>query len=234
MSVKLIKMNKHNYISLSHWIDESSPTYSNQGGFKRESISSIKKGRTSNSESWSFNNHIGTHIDFPRHFFNEGKSSSDYSLPFFIFNNIGIIFLDKTPKSNQIIDYELIKNECNQIEKNIEVLILKTGFEKYREEKIYWSDNPSFHKDVGVKLKEKFKKLQIFGFDTISLTSVNNKGMGKLAHLEFLQKDSSILIIEDMKLSLIDKLHLPEEIIISPLMIKNSDGSPVNCVLKVK
>ena len=68
-----------NYISLSHWIDGSSPTYGDQGGFNRESISSIKKGRTANSEFWSFNNHIGTHIDFPKHFFDKGKSSSDYS-----------------------------------------------------------------------------------------------------------------------------------------------------------
>jgi len=232
MSVKLSKMN--NYITLSHWIEESTPTYADQGGFIRESISSIKKGRTANSEFWSFNNHIGTHIDFPKHFFNEGKSSSDYSLPFFVFNNIGIIFLDNTPKPNQTIDFELLKNEFNRIDKNIEVLILKTGFEKYRKQKTYWSDNPSYHKDLGVKLKENFKNLKIFGFDSISLTSINNREMGKLAHLEFLQNNSSILIIEDMKLSMIDKSDLPEQIIISPLMIKNSDGSPVNCILKIK
>ena len=58
--------------------------------------------------------------------------------------------------------------------------------------------------------------------------------MGKLAHLEFLQRKSSILILEDMKLSEINKGDFPEQIIISPLMIKNSDGSPVNCILKIK
>lgn len=223
-----------NYISLSHWIDESSPTYGDQGGFNRESISSIKKGRTANSEFWSFNNHIGTHIDFPKHFFDKGKSSSDYSMPFFVFNKVGIIFLDKIPRPNQIINFELIKNECNRIEKNIEVLILKTGFEKYRNENKYWSDNLSYHMDLGIKFREKFKNLKIFGFDSISLTSINNREMGKLAHLEFLQRESSILILEDMKLSKINKGDFPEQIIISPLMIKNSDGSPVNCILKIK
>jgi arylformamidase len=234
MLAKSIKMNKHKYISLSHWIDELSPTYANQGGFKRESLSSIKKGRTANSEFWKFNNHIGTHIDYPKHFNDSGKSSSDFIDSFFIFKKIGLIFLDKTPEPNQSIDYKLLKNKLENLNNDVEIIILKTGFEKFRNSKTYWNNNPSFDCDIPLNLKKRFSNLKVFGFDTISLTSINDREMGKKAHLEFLKKDPTVLIIEDMRLSLLEKSYFPLELYIFPLMIKDADGSPVNCSLKIK
>ena len=96
-------MNQANTISLSHWLNSDTPSYGNQGGFTRNLISSIKEGRTANSESWSFNNHIGTHIDFPKHFFEKGKTSSDFQNPFFIFNKVGFIELSPEPMPGSVI-----------------------------------------------------------------------------------------------------------------------------------
>ena len=227
-------MNKLKYISLSHWIDELSPTYANQGYFKRESLSSIKKGRTANSELWEFNNHIGTHIDYPKHFNDFGKSSSDFTDSFFIFKKIGLIFLDKIPEPNQLIDYKLLKNNLDTLNTDVEIIILKTGFEKFRNSKTYWMNNPSFDCDIPLNLKKRFRNLKVFGFDTISLTSINNREMGKKSHLEFLKKNPPVLIVEDMRLSVLEKTDFPLELYIFPLMIKNTDGSPVNCTIKIK
>jgi len=59
---------KEYIVSLSHWINEETPVYGNKGGFKRKKLSSIENGDSANSEYWEFNNHIGTHIDFPNIF----------------------------------------------------------------------------------------------------------------------------------------------------------------------
>tara|TARA_B100001059_G_scaffold60130_1_gene55745 strand:+ start:28566 stop:29258 length:693 start_codon:yes stop_codon:yes gene_type:complete len=227
-------MKKEKIISLSHWIDEKTPSYGNKGGFLRKSISSISKGRNSNSEYWEFNNHIGTHIDFPMHFDDSGKSSSDYEYPFFIFNKIGIIHCDKLVSPNQFINYDLLKGKLEKLNVDTQIILIKTGFEKFRDSNVYWENNPVFDSNIPINLKTKFKNLQIIGFDSISLTSLNDKDMGKKAHLEFLKVKPPVLIIEDMKLSVLEKGDIPLEIHVFPLMIKSSDGSPVNCSLKIK
>ena len=79
---------------LSYFIDNHIPVY---GGYEDQIIikkkSSIDNGDTANSLNIFLNNHIGTHIDFPFHFSNNGKKSSDYDASFWVFNKIGFIIL---------------------------------------------------------------------------------------------------------------------------------------------
>ena len=60
---------------LSYFIDNHIPVY---GGYEDQIIitkkSSIDNGDTANSLNIFLNNHIGTHIDFPFHFSNNGKN----------------------------------------------------------------------------------------------------------------------------------------------------------------
>jgi kynurenine formamidase len=83
-------MDSFKYISLSHWINENTPSYNNSGGFSRYSITSIKNGNSANSEEWKLNNHIGTHIDFPFHFYDNGKKSSDFVTPFLLTKKLAL------------------------------------------------------------------------------------------------------------------------------------------------
>ena len=96
-------MKNKNYLSLTHWINETTPSYGNQGGFTRSSLSAINEGRTANTEEWVFNNHLGTHIDFPKHFDDKGLSSSDYKNSFFVYDKVGIIVLEKAVLPGQLI-----------------------------------------------------------------------------------------------------------------------------------
>ena len=78
------------------------------------------------------NNHIGTHIDFPNHFSNEGKKSSDYPPSFWVFNKVGLV-------NCKIEDFlTKIKN----LNSDIEILILKTDFGLVRDTDIYWKSQP--------------------------------------------------------------------------------------------
>ena len=57
------------HIFLSHFMDIKTPVYGGGQSIKIEDDRSISKGDTANTKKISFNNHSGTHIDFPNHFF---------------------------------------------------------------------------------------------------------------------------------------------------------------------
>ena len=113
------------------------------------------------------------------------------------------------------------------LDKSLEILILKTGFGKNRGKEIYWKNQPVIPAYYASLLKNNFQKIRVFGFDMISLTSLNNKEEGKKAHVNFLI-DHDILILEDMNLAKINTT--PDTIILSPLQIENADGVPCTVI----
>jgi arylformamidase len=197
---------------LSHFINSSTPAYGGESGLINiTELNAIRNGDTSNSKRISIFNHIGTHIDFPRHFDDSGKTLSDYSSDFWRFDKIGFIESD--------IDFFL--NKLEKIASNIEILILKTGFGQFRGTDKYWMSQPVIPSVYAKILREKFPNLRVFGFDLISLTSKVDKPEGKKAHKSFLI-DYDILILEDM--NLINLKTCPKNIIVAPLLISDIDG----------
>jgi len=114
-------MFNNNAIYLSHFINEKTPLYGGkQNQISFDNLSSINGGDTSNSMLVKFPNHTGTHIDFPLHFSNNGKSINDYPPDFWFYEKIGFINCNVS-KINQ---------ELKNLPSDIEFLIIKTGFEK--------------------------------------------------------------------------------------------------------
>jgi arylformamidase len=203
---------------LSYFINKNTPIYGGvENAFITEILSSIIEGDTSNSSKYIFNNHIGTHIDFPFHFSNTGAKSNDYDSSFWVFNKVGFI-------NTSIINFE---HDINLLPIDIEILILKTNFGIYRGTEKYIFDQPVIPSNWAVLLRSKFPKLRVFGFDLISLTSKKDRSEGKKAHIEFLIKNN-ILIIEDMDLSKITEC--PSKLIVAPLLIESSDGVPCTII----
>jgi len=171
----------------------------------------------------SFSNHTGTHIDFPRHFSKEGKILNDYPADFWFFKNPYI--LEKDAAQDEIINFsnELIAS----IHEKTDILILKTGFQQYRDQKLYWNNNPGLDPSLAGKLKSRCKTLKVIGFDLISLSSYQNRDIGREAHCQFLV-NHDILIIEDMNLQ--DVSSNIYEIICLPLLLESADGSPITVI----
>ena len=67
--------------------------------------------------------------------------------------------------------------------------------------------------------------------DFISLTSFQNRPLGRVAHRAFLGGDRPLLLVEDMDLSRLD-VH-PKKMICTPLMIEKLDGCPVTVIAEV-
>jgi kynurenine formamidase len=103
-----------------------------------------------------------------------------------------------------------------------EILLIRTGFERYRSEDIYWQDSPGLRPDLALHLKRTCPSIRAVGADFISVSSLRDRETGRRSHRSFLEND--ILLIEDMKLSPLVKA--PGKIIVAPLLVEGADGSP--------
>ncbi len=212
------------FISLSYFLDDQTPLYGGDKGINIKLERSISAGDTANTKIIILNNHSGTHVDFPNHFIQDGLTSEFYDASFWVFKNPYVF--TKLAEPDQIITFT--KEEIESIPKDTDFLIYKTGFGKYRGEDMYWNRNPGFAPEVANILRNNFKKLRVLGMDLISLTSFNNRPLGRKAHKAFLGGYSPILLVEDM--NLVELKIQPKSIFCLPTLIKGVDGSPVNII----
>lgn len=112
-------------VYLSYILDENTPTYGNRNKFIQQKKSNITNGDVANDTSIETTVHIGTHIDMPYHFFENGQTIEEFDINFF--NSTNVLFVNIKP-SNIIIKDELIKILEKVENKNTyEFLIIKTG-----------------------------------------------------------------------------------------------------------
>jgi len=213
-------------IFLSYYMDDNTPLYGGDYGVKMQSLRSIENGDSANTKLLEFCNHSGTHIDFPNHFSIQGKVVEDYDANFWIFNSP--YFIENEAIDNQIIDLTI--EQIHAIPQNVDFLILKTGFSKFRNEERYWKSNPGIAPELASKLKLRCPNLRVLGMDIISLTSFGDRPLGRISHNKFLI-DNNILIVEDMFLD--NLISQPKKIYCLPLLRKGLDGSPVTVIAEV-
>jgi kynurenine formamidase len=211
------------WVYLSYPLSRKTPAYGGGDSLKIQEEKSIEKGDSCNTSYWSLSNHLGTHIDFPRHFVRDGKTSSDYPTEFWIFHSPFI--LDISPVvPGSIIEPEAL--DMGAVPDNIDMLMIKTGFCHLREKESYWKKNPGFAPGLAAFLRERFPHLRTLGFDSISLSSFAHRKIGQEAHKAFLRQPCPILLLEDMDLSAIDNSVKLKQVIVSPLRVEDADGAP--------
>lgn len=215
-------------IFLSYILGKNTPSYGNRNKFNSTKVSDISKGDIANDTVIETNVHIGTHLDMPYHFFNDGQSIEDFDADFFSFQNI--LFIEVNPQSLIIKDELLTKLEKVQNKQNYELLIVKTGICHERESGNFWNLNYGFDPEIAFYLKTFFPRIRVFGFDSISISSFQNRMIGREAHKAFLDPKKPILLLEDMDLTNVNKNVQFKRIIISPLRIFKCDGLPC-CVI---
>lgn len=215
------------YIYLSYFMDEKTPLYGGGKGISIVSERSIANGDTANTKYLAFQNHSGTHVDFPNHFFETGKTSESFSADQWIFRKPFMV--KKTAEENEIIT--LSGEELEKVPQDTDFLIIKTGFGKFRMEEKYWKYNPGFSPKLANILRIQFPLLRFIGMDFISLTSFQNRELGREAHRSFLGGEHPIMLIEDMDLSQLNTS--PISIHCLPLMINGLDGAPVTIIAEI-
>lgn len=219
-------------IYLSYILDENTPTYGNRNKFIQQKKSNITNGDVANDTSIETTVHIGTHIDMPYHFFEDGQTIENFDINFFDFKNI--LFLEINSQ-NLIIKDELIdKLEKIKSKEIYELLIVKTGICNKRDTKEFWESNYGFAPEIAFYLQKFFPNIRVFGFDSISVSSFQNRIIGREAHKAFLDPKNPILLLEDMDLTSVNNNTNFERVIISPLRIIKCDGLPCTVIAEIK
>lgn len=220
-----------NPIYLSYLITKDTPRYGDKGVVDIPRTREISRGHTSNNSELHFATHLGTHIDAPFHFFEQGKTIDDYAPEFWFCNHPNII--NYPASSEEIIGVDTLLNQLSAIPDDCDCLLINTNFSRFRndDKQTYIFHNPGISPEVGTWLR-KNTSIKMIGFDFISLSSYAHRDLGREAHRAFLAEleidgdnKDPILIIEDMDLSKI-KICL-SKIIVSPLRFEMADGAPV-------
>jgi len=235
------KIQNSKLIYLSYVLDRQTPTYGNRNEFELEKKNSIKNGDIANDSFISTTVHIGTHIDMPYHFYENGQTIEDFDANFWIFQQKEILFVKLRMENEKLIIRDELINKLKKIKNNSQfsilnfrLLIVKTGICYIRNKEEFWEKNYGFHPDIADYLRENLPNIKIFGFDSISVSSWQDRMLGRKAHKAFLNPKHPILLLEDMNLCDINEDTIFKEIIVSPLRISKCDGLPCTIFAKIK
>jgi len=224
---------KTRHLFLSHAIASSIPVYGNPAmEVEITPIKQICNGDSCHTYAFKLDNHWGTHMDSPNHFFEKGETLADMEPGEFIFGNIQILEI-RCPE-----DYLISSNHLgNLIQENTDLLLIKTGMEEYRGQKRYSCRNPGMSEESGFFLRENYPNLRAIGFDFISLSSFQNREEGRRAHRSYLDPNAHgrpILIIEDMALADISSATRIQSIVAAPLRVAGIDSGPVTVMAELQ
>ena len=209
-------------VCLSRPLRPGLPAYNGQqDAFTVTHISDMKQGAATNSLRLSLNNHLGTHIDFPRHFFRDGRTWDDYPPEHFFFRRPLVGHVPLTEGRCLIVeDLKII-----EADPEADLLLLKTDYGRFYELERYWNDNPGLGPEAAAWLKSRFPGLRALGVDFISINAHRNKDAGRAAH-RLLLSPPEVLIIEDMNLEPLAGAR-PNWVLAAPLPVAGADGAPV-------
>jgi len=223
---KQTKLNKIVY--LSHILDRSTPSYGNRNQFEIVKKTSIANGDPANDSLISTTVHIGTHIDLPYHFYENGQTIEQFEAFFFEFKNV--LFISLAPESIIIKDDLVKKLESVQDKEKYEIIIVKTGICHIRSTDEFSTKNYGFSPELAGYIRKNFPDVRMFGFDSISVASFSERAIGREAHKAFLQPELPLILLEDMDLSMCDSKTKINHITIAPLRAANCDGLPCTVI----
>lgn len=217
---------------LSYILDKDTPTYGNRNKFICEKQSNIVKGDVANDSTIETTVHIGTHIDMPYHFFEKGQTIEDFGIDYFSSKNI--LYIDFVP-TNIIIRNDLIELlDKVDNKKTYEFIIVKTGICDRRDQEEFWKSNYGLDPSLADYIRGDFPKIRIIGFDSISVSSFEDRMLGREAHKRFLDPKQPLLILEDMDLRDLNKNSKINKLDIVPLRIAKCDGLPCTILAEVE
>jgi arylformamidase len=203
-------------IDVSVPLDANLPTYPGNTPFSLEAIKRISRGDSSNVSTVHMSAHCGTHVDAPRHFFDEAPGTEALPLEMLI-GRVRVIEIT----SRKGVTAEALA--ATDLSEDVRVLI-KTYNSRL------WGD-PTFHADFIGVTESGAKHLvehgvKVVGVDYLSVEEF--KKPGAPAHHVLL--GGGTIVIEGLNLR--DVEPGVYEMFCLPLCIVGSDGAPARVVLR--
>lgn len=210
-------------IDLSHYLNSETEPFPGNAAFRLKSQLSIPQNHQTgipgyvNSSTMSTNLHNGTHLDAPRHFYNNRKVVDEVPLACCMGKACLIDLSVKKPK--EVIAVDDLRPYDEKLNA-FRIILIRTGWSRRWGQENFFTEFPYLSRDAAQYLVE--KKIQLFGIDTPSVDYPPNE-----AH--FLLLGNDILIVENLtNLDCIGDASF--EFIALPLKISNAEASPVRAV----
>jgi kynurenine formamidase len=194
---------------------------------------SIAAGNTSNICAITVYNHTGTHVDAPAHFVSNGRSISDYSPEELIFRRPLLVDVPKGP--DEWVEEGDFKKAVKS--RNMDCLLIRTGFGAFRNQKVYETDNPGLSPEAISWLRRKLPTIRCLGIDSISISGFQDRTRGRKAHLAAFERRKGfgepLLLIEDMNLAVLKPDEKIQKVLVVPWLISNIDSAPCTVLAEV-
>jgi len=211
------------WIWLSHTTSSDTPAYGGGSAFETVPEKQICCGDSCNTVAIKMSNHIGSHVDAPRHFISNAKTVAEYSPADWFFEKP---FLIDIPVENaQIVTSEQVDSVIPGNVKDADLVLLRTCGNLDRQSENYYKTQPGFSPDLAEYFSDKFASFSAIGLDAISISSFMHREVGRQTHKVFLGKD--LRIFEDLALSNIPLNVTLKKVIALPFRYRDADGSPV-------
>lgn len=189
------------YQILSYPIKKGQPTWPGNPAFSLEPHTSIAGGDTANTCTIHLFNHYGTHLDGPMHFYGKGIPLDQVPFGQFFFHKPLLLDIPKEPGA-KLMPEDLIPHREDV--KDADLLLIRTGFSKYRREKpdVYENNGPAVSSRLARYLQDNMSHLKALALDFVSLASYSDTKDGDLAHQIMLgmYHNRYICIIEDVNM----------------------------------
>jgi arylformamidase len=197
-------------------LDARLPTYPHNTPFTLEPIKRIARGDSSNVSTLHMSAHAGTHVDAPRHFFDDRPGTEGLALDMLIGPARVIEVGSRTGIAAEDLEGHDVSGDTR--------LLIKTHNSQL------WS-SPAFHEDY-IGVTESGAKylvehgIKVVGVDYLSVEQFHN--VGKPAHHVLL--GAGTIVIEGLDLRDVEAGSY--DMICLPLRIVGSDGAPARVVLR--
>ncbi len=218
------------WVWLPHVLAADTPVYGGGPGLEVIQEKCIDHGDSCNTVRLAFSNHLGSHVDAPLHFVADGRSVEDYKPEDWLFHRP--LLVDMPVDDTELVKPVRFDTACPADSTDADLLLIRTGFSRYRNEERYWRFGPGFSAELAPWLRQRLPNLRAVGLDCISIASLQHRDESRRAHHAFL--GSGLRIFEDLALGNVAAGSILTSVIALPLRFANGDGAPCSVIGLVK
>lgn len=194
-------------------------------------FTSIKAGNINNQTIVSLFTHIGSHVDAPYHFCEQGESIDRIDISNFIFTRAMLVNVE-ADKGGRIDAAQL--KLCEGLDE-ADILLLNMGYSKHcANESVYRDDFPALTFEAAKYIRECLPKLKAIALDTLSVDGTDGFDTNFANHHALLDVRADglrpLLIYENIDFTPILGQTDYFKVYGIPLRMKNLDASPVTMV----
>lgn len=208
------------FIDISLPLSPRVPIWPGNAPYELQPVKRLASGGSSNVSRVSLGTHTGTHVDAPRHFFDDGRAVDELPLSLLV-GPCGVAEIPIAPGRRSIARDDLERAAGSPPP---ERLLLKTP------NSLLWG-TPDFNPDFVSLSPEAARWLvetgvRLVGIDYLSIEAFRNPG----APTHHILLGAGVIIVEGLNLAVVEPG--PYELICLPLGIVGSDGAPARVILR--